>query len=156
MGNATGNATCNARFNTSVSAADSGAEKRAQQELEEEGAAPPPAVIVHPEHEDANLIPSQDLVRLIKHASPCAAVRKRQDIMDWYEYYHSMRVKNAEQHEILREIIHTQTTQSAPPLRVFFTGPAGCSKTFVLHLAMDLYNRYRNTGNNTTYSAFVT
>ncbi|KAH9369611.1 hypothetical protein HPB48_010670 [Haemaphysalis longicornis] len=150
-GNAAGNATCNASVTASVSAA----EKRAQQEEQEEkGTEPPPAVIVHPEQEDANLIPSQDLVRVIKHASSCAAVRKRQDIMDRDEY-NLMRMTNAEQHELLREIIHRQTTPSAPPLRVFFTGSAGCSKTFVLRLAMDLYNRYSNTGNNTFYIAFV-
>ncbi|KAH9369468.1 hypothetical protein HPB48_014352 [Haemaphysalis longicornis] len=151
-GNAAGNATCNASVNASVSAA----ENRAQQEEQEEGgAAPPPAVIVHPENEDADLIPSQDLVRLIKHASPCAALRKRQDIMDRDEYYNLMRMTNVEQHELLREITDQQTTPSAPPLRVFFTGPAGCAKAFVLRLAMDLYNRYSNTGNNTAYNAFV-
>ncbi|KAH9367309.1 hypothetical protein HPB48_019157 [Haemaphysalis longicornis] len=52
---------------------------------------------------------------------------------------------NAEQHELLREIIHRQTTPSAPQLRVFFTGPTGCGKTFVLRLAMDLYNQHSNT-----------
>ncbi|KAH9382594.1 hypothetical protein HPB48_015743 [Haemaphysalis longicornis] len=127
-GNAAGNATCNASVNASVSAADSAAEKRAQQEEQEKRAAPPPAVIVHPEHEDADLILSQDLVRLIKHASPCAAVRKRQDIMDRDEYHNLMRMTNAEQYEILREIIHRQTTPSAPPLRVSFTEPAGCAR----------------------------
>ncbi|KAH9365255.1 hypothetical protein HPB48_015943 [Haemaphysalis longicornis] len=66
-----------------------------------------------------------------------------------------MRMTNAEQHELLREIIHRQTTPSAPPLRVFFTGPAGCGKTFVLRLALDLYNQYSNSGNNTAYKAFV-
>ncbi|KAH9380180.1 hypothetical protein HPB48_019641 [Haemaphysalis longicornis] len=44
---------------------------------------------------------------------------------------------------------------SAPPLRVFFNGPAGCDKTYVFWHAMDLYNRYRNTGNNTAYNALV-
>ncbi|KAH9366180.1 hypothetical protein HPB48_004122 [Haemaphysalis longicornis] len=151
-GNATGNATCNASVNAHVSAA----EKRAQQEEEQqEGAAPPPAVIVHPKHEDADIIRSQNLVRLIKHASLCAAVHKRQDITDREEYYNFMRMTNAEQHELLRETIHRQTTPSAPPLRVFFTGPAGRGKTFVLRLAMDLYNRHSNTGNNTAYNAFV-
>ncbi|KAH9373730.1 hypothetical protein HPB48_018625 [Haemaphysalis longicornis] len=29
------------------------------------------------------------------------------------------------------------------------------AKTFVLQLAMDLYNRYSNTGNKTAYNAFV-
>ncbi|KAH9366386.1 hypothetical protein HPB48_018147 [Haemaphysalis longicornis] len=75
--------------------------------------------------------------------------------MDRDEYYNVMRMTNTEQHELLREIIHRQTTPSAPPLRVFFTGPAGCGKTFVLRLAMDLYNRYSNTDNNTAYNAFV-
>ncbi|KAH9368527.1 hypothetical protein HPB48_022023 [Haemaphysalis longicornis] len=62
---------------------------------------------------------------------------------------------NAEQHKLLHEIINRQTTPSAPPLRVFFTGPAGCGKAFVLQLVMGLYNRYSNTGNNTAYNAFV-
>ncbi|KAH9379702.1 hypothetical protein HPB48_018526 [Haemaphysalis longicornis] len=104
---------------------------------------------------EQHLLLPQDLVRLIKHASPCAAVRKRQDIMNRDDYYNVMRMTNAEQHELLREIIHRQTTPSAPPLRVFSTGPAGCGKTFVLRLAMHLYNRYSNTGNNTAYNAFV-
>ncbi|KAH9384596.1 hypothetical protein HPB48_026605 [Haemaphysalis longicornis] len=112
-GNAAGKATCNACVNASVSATDSAAEKRAQQEEQEkEGAAPPPAVIVNPEHYDADLIPSQDLVHLIKHASPVAAVRKRRDIIDLEDYYDWMRMTNAEQHELLREIIHeTQCRQ---------------------------------------------
>ncbi|KAH9379655.1 hypothetical protein HPB48_011677 [Haemaphysalis longicornis] len=75
---------------------------------------------------NADLIPSQDLVRLIKQASPCSAVRKRQDIMDRDEYYNLVRMMNAEQHELLRDIIDEQTTPSAPPLRVIFTGLAGC------------------------------
>ncbi|KAH9373370.1 hypothetical protein HPB48_018423 [Haemaphysalis longicornis] len=150
-GNAAGNATCNVSVNASVSAADSAAEDRAQQEEQEEGAAPAPAVNVHPEHEDSDPIPSEDLVCLIKHASPCAAVLKRQDIMDRDEFYNLMRMTNAEQHELRRKVIHRQTP-SAPPLRVFSPGPAGCGKTFVLRLAMDLYNRHSNTGNNTAYN----
>ncbi|KAH9372741.1 hypothetical protein HPB48_021889 [Haemaphysalis longicornis] len=112
---ATGNAavtrTCNASVAASVSAVDSAVEKRAQQEeQEEEGAAPPPAVIVDPEHEDADLIPSQDFVRMIKYASPGVAVRKRQDVINQDNYYNLIRMTNAEQHELLREIIHRQTT----------------------------------------------
>lgn len=40
----------------------------------------------------------------------------------------------------------------APPLRVFLTGSAGCGKTFVLRLAMDIYNRYNDSG---PYNAFL-
>nr|XP_037278210.1 ATP-dependent DNA helicase PIF1-like [Rhipicephalus microplus] len=64
-----------------------------------------------------------------------------------------MRMMNAEQYELLREIIHRQTTLGALPLRVFLTGPAGCGKTFVLKLVMDVYNRYND--NAGPYNAFV-
>ncbi|KAH9379332.1 hypothetical protein HPB48_015135 [Haemaphysalis longicornis] len=66
-----------------------------------------------------------------------------------------MRMTNAEQHELLREITHRQTMPSAPPLRVLFSGPAGRGKTFVLRIALDLYNRYSNTDNNPAYNAFI-
>ncbi|KAH9378822.1 hypothetical protein HPB48_010826 [Haemaphysalis longicornis] len=75
--------------------------------------------------------------------------------MDRDKYYKWIRMKNAEPHELLRKIIHRQKTPSAPPLRVFFTGPAFCGKTFVFRFAMDLYNRYSNTSSNTAYNAFV-
>lgn len=91
--------------------------------------------------EDADLLPSQDLVRLAKETSPCAAVRKRQDVMGREEYLNFMRMTNPEQYELLREIVHRQTTPGSPPLRVFLTGPADCCKTFVLKLLMDVYNR---------------
>ncbi|KAH6932680.1 hypothetical protein HPB50_008705 [Hyalomma asiaticum] len=51
-----------------------------------------------------------------------------------------MGMMNAEQYEVLREIIHRQATTfgAAPPLHVLLTGPAGCGKTFVLRLVMDV------------------
>ncbi|KAH9359657.1 hypothetical protein HPB48_022259 [Haemaphysalis longicornis] len=66
-----------------------------------------------------------------------------------------MRMTNVEQHELLHEIIHRQTTPSAPSLQGFFTVPHGCRNTFFLQLALDLYNRHRHTSNNTAYNAFV-
>lgn len=32
--------------------------------------------------------------------------------------------------------------EDPPPLQIFFTGPAGCGKTFVIKLLMEIYNRY--------------
>ncbi|KAH9378149.1 hypothetical protein HPB48_017708 [Haemaphysalis longicornis] len=122
----------------------------------EETAGPTPAVIVHPEHEDAVLLPSQDLVCLIKHASPCAAMRKRQDNRNRDEHYKPfIRMRNAEQNELLREIIHRRRRRQH--LRYGSSSPdrPGCGKTLFLRFAMYLYNRYSNTGNNTTYNAFV-
>ncbi|KAH7944220.1 hypothetical protein HPB52_017424 [Rhipicephalus sanguineus] len=45
-----------------------------------------------------------------------------------------------------------ETSIGAPPIRVFFTGPAGCGKTLVLRLAMDMYNRYNDSN---PYNEFV-
>lgn len=92
----------------------------------------------------ADLVPSQQLLRLVKEVStPCAAVRRRKDILDRKSYETMMRMTNLEQYELLREILHRQTLPpgTGEPLRVFLTGPAGCGKTFVLKLAMDAYNR---------------
>ncbi|KAH9375554.1 hypothetical protein HPB48_015986 [Haemaphysalis longicornis] len=123
-GNAAGNATCNASVNASVSAAERGHNKKIKKKKEQHFLLP------------------QDLVRLIKHASLCAAVRKRQDIMDRDEYYNLMRLTKSEQNELLREIIYRQTTPSAPPLRVFFIGPAGSTTGTA-------------TPDNIAYNAFV-
>nr|XP_037273467.1 uncharacterized protein LOC119165390 [Rhipicephalus microplus] len=106
------------------------------------------ALVQIPERRDADasvfadVLPNERLLRLLKEVStPCAAVRKRRGIMEREEYVSMMRSTNPEQYELLREILHRQTTPGQPPLRVFFTGPAGCGKTFVLKLAMDVYNR---------------
>ncbi|KAH7955403.1 hypothetical protein HPB52_000825 [Rhipicephalus sanguineus] len=91
---------------------------------------------------DADVLPNERLLPLLKEVStPCAAVCKRRGIIEREEYVSMMHSTNPEQYELLREILHRQTTPGQPPLRVFFTGPAGCGKTFMLKLAMDVYNR---------------
>ncbi|XP_077548029.1 ATP-dependent DNA helicase PIF1-like [Haemaphysalis longicornis] len=45
--------------------------------------------------------------------------------MERDDYVSMMRSTNPEQYELLREILHRQTTPGQPPLRVFFTGPSG-------------------------------
>ncbi|XP_077537575.1 uncharacterized protein LOC144149774 [Haemaphysalis longicornis] len=90
--------------------------------------------------------------KVLAEQSACAAVRKRDDIMDTEKFYDLMRLTNSEQHEFLRELIHRQTTPGAEPLRAFFTGPAGCGKTFILKLAMDIYNRFNP---DPPYNSFV-
>ncbi|KAH9365862.1 hypothetical protein HPB48_021066 [Haemaphysalis longicornis] len=72
-------------------------------------------------------------------------------------YYNRMRMTNAEQHELLRKIIHWQVLPPAPPLRVFFKAPAGCGKMFVTSRLpwTSLQPVQRTTGNNTAYNAFV-
>lgn len=70
--------------------------------------------------------------------------------MDRDEYTKLMRMTNAEQYELLQEIVQRQTTIGAPPLRVFLTG---CGKMFVLKLSMNVYNHYNDSAG--PYNAFV-
>jgi Cdc6-like AAA superfamily ATPase len=53
-----------------------------------------------------------------------------------------MRGTNPGQREILLEAIHRLHTPDSEPIEVFFTGPAGSGKTYVLKLLMEIYNRF--------------
>ncbi|XP_065304810.2 uncharacterized protein [Dermacentor albipictus] len=89
-------------------------------------------------------------------AARCPAVQMRTDIMPTDVYLHRMRMMNAGQYEIVREVIHRLTTPDSEPLQVFFTGAAGCGKTFVLRTIMDVYNRYFRSGNrDVSINSFV-
>ncbi|KAH6938432.1 hypothetical protein HPB50_009174 [Hyalomma asiaticum] len=67
-------------------------EHRIQQQREDAAAVPAAAA----DDEDADLLPNEELMRAVKDTSPCAAVRKRQDVMDRDEYAKLMRMTNAE------------------------------------------------------------
>ncbi|XP_075210408.1 uncharacterized protein LOC142317746 [Lycorma delicatula] len=56
-----------------------------------------------------------------------------------------MRVANEKQKELLLHTIHHFLSDPESPLQIFFTGPAGCGKTFVIKLIMETYNRFINT-----------
>ncbi|KAH7945032.1 hypothetical protein HPB49_004968 [Dermacentor silvarum] len=60
---------------------------------------------------------------------------------------------------MLREIMHRATTPGSKPLWEWHTlpGPAGCGKTYVLRLIMDIYNRYYNDSADAScsYNAYV-
>lgn len=42
-------------------------------------------------------------------------------------------------------IIHHLLSDPENPLQIFFTRPAGCGKTFVIKLIIEIYNRFSNT-----------
>ena len=70
---------------------------RQQQQQESEPADPAAtAAAVLLADEDADLVPNEELMRVVKDVSPCAAVRKRQDVMDRDEYAKLMRMTNAD------------------------------------------------------------
>ncbi|EEC15019.1 hypothetical protein IscW_ISCW011380 [Ixodes scapularis] len=113
--------------------------------------------VVHVD-EDMDIVGDPEYVAAMrKEGTPCAAVRKRDDIFDTDEFYVFMRRTNAEQHKLLREAIHRSTTPGSKQLWVFLTDPAGCGKTYVLRLIMDMYNRYYNDSADAcrSYNAYV-
>ncbi|KAK8771475.1 hypothetical protein V5799_025280 [Amblyomma americanum] len=107
-------------------------------EGEERGATRAKVVV---ENDDTDIVP-ENVVASALVASNCPAVKKREDCMPLEDFYARMRMTNHRQRMIIEEVIHRLTTEDSEPLRIFFTGPAGCGKTFTLHLIMDVYNRY--------------
>lgn len=67
------------------------------------------------------------------------------------EFYELMRMANDTQRELLLHVISNQLTPNCSPFQIFFTGPAGCGKTFVVKLIMEIYNRY-NENDGCCYS----
>ncbi|XP_077506060.1 uncharacterized protein LOC144115492 [Amblyomma americanum] len=107
-------------------------------EGEERGATRAKIVV---ENDDTDIVPENAVASALV-ASNCPAVKKREDCMPLEDFYARMRMTNHRQRMIIEEVIHRLTTDDSEPLRIFFTGPAGCGKTFTLHLIMDVYNRY--------------
>lgn len=85
----------------------------------------------------------------------CPAVCTHQDGMSRDQYLETIRKTNEEQYEVVREVLHRLTSLDSPPLQIFFTGVAGCGKTFVLHLIMDVYNRHCNRAGSDNINAYV-
>ncbi|XP_042149867.1 uncharacterized protein LOC121837984, partial [Ixodes scapularis] len=116
-----------------------------------------PDVTLHPmamEDDDSDLLD----IGMVQSNAPfkqCPAVCTRQDVMSRDQYLDTMRKTNEEQYEIVREVVHRLTIPDSPPLQIFFTGVAGCGKTFVLRLIMDVYNRYCNPAGSDNVNAYV-
>jgi len=83
---------------------------------------------------------------------------RKEGIMTKEEFCNLMSQTNRLQRELLVEIIHRVHLEVRKPLQIFFTGPAGTGKTFVLKLIMEIYNRYCPDKNdlNNSYVACAT
>ena len=77
-----------------------------------------------------------------------SAVRQRSNVMSKQEYCRMMRSANDGQRELLLEAIHRLHMPDSDPIQIFFTGPAGSGKTYVLKLLMETYNRYTQQHNS--------
>ncbi|GFW92285.1 ATP-dependent DNA helicase [Trichonephila clavipes] len=54
-------------------------------------------------------------------------------------------MSNNKQSELLHHVLSHLLYSNGNPLKIFLTGPAGCGKTFVIKLIMEIYNRFSNT-----------
>ncbi|KAK8777362.1 hypothetical protein V5799_029293 [Amblyomma americanum] len=93
------------------------------------------------ENDDTDIVPESTVTSVVV-AAMCPGVKKREDCMPLDEFYARMKMTNHRQRMLIEEVINRVTNEDAKPLRIFFTGPAGCGKTFTLRLIMDVYNRY--------------
>lgn len=76
-----------------------------------------------------------------------AEIGKR-NCMDAEQYCKQMRTTNEKQRELILEAIHRLHSANSEPIQIFFTGPAGCGKTYTIKLLMDTYNRFSLTANS--------
>ncbi|GFY64391.1 hypothetical protein TNIN_170701 [Trichonephila inaurata madagascariensis] len=85
--------------------------------------------------------------RLLGH--PCL-----QFVSDRMQLPNLMRSTNSCQREILLDMKHRLHILHSEPIQVYFTGPAGSDKTYVLKLEMEIYNSFTVEHNYLT-NAFI-
>lgn len=82
-----------------------------------------------------------------------AIAKQRENLMERDQFYNLMRMANDEQRDLLLNIIHHLQSPNRTPFQIFFTGPAGTGKTFVIKLIMEIYNRF--TDNDGYCNAYI-
>lgn len=85
---------------------------------------------------------NMDDINLIVPSETYAIVRHRSNVMSKQDYCEMLRSTNPEQRELILEVIHRLHMKDTDLLQIFFTGPAGCGKTYVLKAIMETVNRY--------------
>lgn len=67
-----------------------------------------------------------------------------------------MRQTNTQQKGLLLHVIDhiIDSNSENEAIQIFLTGPAGCGKTFVIHLLKEIYNRFTNV--EVPFNSFLT
>ena len=99
--------------------------------------------------------PNDDDIHDVSMISGNSIVRKKEEVMPKQKFCEMMRTSNLRQRALLLEIIHRIHPTDDDPIQIFFTGPAGCVKTYVLKLAMENFNRYTQRHTNSLRNAYV-
>lgn len=80
--------------------------------------------------------------------------KKRENLMTNEEFYKLRRMTNEKQRGLLLHAISKLLSPDHSSFQIFFTGPAGCGKTFVIKILMEIYNRFTdNDGHCNAYIA---
>ncbi|XP_065091680.1 uncharacterized protein LOC135712664 isoform X2 [Ochlerotatus camptorhynchus] len=100
--------------------------------------------------------PNDDDIHNLPTGPLAAVVKQRSNVMSKQEYCEMVRATNAEQRDLILQVIHSLHTfdDNSKPLQIFFTGPAGCGKTFTLRILMETVNRF-SQAHNTQNNAYV-
>lgn len=104
-------------------------------------------------YRNPNAAVNEDL-RIATLKSLGAIAKRRENIMNLDQFCDLMRSANEKQKNLLLHVIHHILSAEKSPLQIFFTGPAGCGKTFVIKLIMEIYNRFSN--NDGFCNAYIT
>jgi Tfp pilus assembly pilus retraction ATPase PilT len=96
---------------------------------------------------------NDDDIRMAVLEKMSSVVRKRENVMTAIEYCKAMRMTNMEQRDLILEAIH-RTVNDGNPIQIFFTGPAGCGKTFTMRFLMETFNRFSQQ-HNSAFNAYV-
>ncbi|XP_062557042.1 uncharacterized protein LOC134221891 [Armigeres subalbatus] len=104
-------------------------------------------IVMEPNDDDIHNLPTGPLA---------AVVKQRSNVLSKQEYCEMVRATNAEQRDLIVQVIHSlhSSEENCKPVQIFFTGPAGCGKTFTLRILMETVNRY-SQAHNKQHNAYV-
>lgn len=106
------------------------------------------AIIMEPNDDDIQHLPTGPMAAVIK---------QRTNVMSKQDYCAMVRATNPEQRDLILQLIdslHSFNGERSIPLQLFFTGPAGCGKTFTLRILMETVNRF-SQAHNSQNNAYV-
>ncbi|XP_055632950.1 uncharacterized protein LOC129773377 [Toxorhynchites rutilus septentrionalis] len=98
-------------------------------------------IVMEPNNDDIHNLPTGPLA---------AVVKQRSHLMSKQDYCAMVRATNPEQRDLILQLIHSlyNFDGDEKPMQIFFTGPAGCGKTFTLRILMETVNRFSQTQNS--------
>ncbi|XP_055622388.1 uncharacterized protein LOC129765957 [Toxorhynchites rutilus septentrionalis] len=98
-------------------------------------------IVMEPNNDDIHNLPTGPLA---------AVVKQRSHLMSKQDYCALVRATNPEQRDLILQLIHSlyNFDGDEKPMQIFFTGPAGCGKTFTLRILMETVNRFSQTQNS--------